>query len=293
MSPSGPAWAARVALLCACMFSASGRIHRQSRPAWARWRPSEAVQTTATSVWIILFNPGLAAKRREPEEQAQKWERRGPMGGAGPVGVAPVTSGLRWARPSGCGGPGGRGPGHFGAPMGSPQWAWRARWAWPRASSGEPLLPRWAARTSRSVCTRFPDRAFPWTAVTSGKQSAGSRAWWCPCFGQVLKEKLFEMICDGAEWAEPRLFACGLSAARGHHLCKGSVCRSRSFGNQACHVQVQNMPKRHSREVLVYMGRGAGGKEWFAGENYLWGRFQPCFGAQSVCGASSREGVGP
>lgn len=29
---------------------------------------------------------------------------------------------------------------------------------------------------------------FPWTAVTSGKQSAGSRAWWCPCLGQVLKE---------------------------------------------------------------------------------------------------------
>ena len=36
------------------------------------------------------------------------------MGGAGPVGVAPVTSGLRWARPSGRGGSGGRGPGHFG-----------------------------------------------------------------------------------------------------------------------------------------------------------------------------------
>ena len=69
------------------------------------------------------------------------------------------------------------------------------------------------------------------------------------------------MICDGAEWAESSLFAAGLSAARGHHPCKGSVCRARSFGSQACHVQGQNMQERHGREVLVYMGRGAGGKE--------------------------------
>lgn len=164
------------------------------------------------------------------------------MGGAGPVGVAPVTSGLRWAGPSGRGGPGGRGRGRAQVSRSCPSELLA------RPGLSAPGFP-------------FPDRAFPWTAVTSGKQSAGSRAWWCPCFGQVLKEKLFEMICDGAEWAEPRLFAGGLSAARGHHLCKGSVCRSRSFGSQACHVQGQNMPKRHSREVLVYMGRGAGGKE--------------------------------
>ena len=115
MSPSCPTWPTRGALLCVCMFSASGRIHRQSRPAWARWRPSEAVQTTATSVWILLFNRGQAAKRREPEEQAQKWAGQGPVGGA---------------------------PGRGGA-----------RWAWPRASSGESLLPSRAALTSRSVCT--------------------------------------------------------------------------------------------------------------------------------------------
>lgn len=60
-----------------------------------------------------------------------------------------------------------------------------ARWAWPRASSGESPLPAELLSRPGLSASGFP---FPWTAVTSGKQSAGSRAWWCPCFGQVLKE---------------------------------------------------------------------------------------------------------
>lgn len=70
---------------------------------------------------------------------------------------------------------GGAGPGGRGG----------ARWAWPRASSGESPLPAELLSRPGLSASGFP---FPWTAVTSGKQSAGSRAWWCPCFGQVLKE---------------------------------------------------------------------------------------------------------
>lgn len=77
----------------------------------------------------------------------------------------------------------------------------RARWAGPQGGAGPGGRGRGRVQVSRSCPAEllsrpglsapgfpFPDRAFPWTAVTSGKQSAGSRAWWCPCFGQFLKE---------------------------------------------------------------------------------------------------------
>lgn len=101
------------------------------------------------------------------------------------------------------------------------------------------------------------------------------------------------MICHGAEGAAPRLFAGGLSAARGHHPCKGSVCCARSFGSQACHVQGQNMQKRQGREVwCIWRGEPAG-KSDLRGRVISEDVFSPALELRLFCGAGSREGVAP
>lgn len=101
------------------------------------------------------------------------------------------------------------------------------------------------------------------------------------------------MICDGAEWAGPRLFAGGLSAARGHHLARAAFAAPGPLGT------------RHAMYKVRICRNGTAGRFWCiwggerAGKSDLRGRiiyedvFSPALELRVFCGASSKEGVGP